>query len=206
MPVSFRRVITTLIATDFLIFSGWGLIAPVFAVFILKSVQGGSAGVAGIAAGVFLIVKSFIQLPLARFIDVTDGERDDFWFLVCGVALASLVPIGYIFASLPWHIYALQVLYAIGMAMYSPAWGGLFTRHMSKGSASQVWSIESASVGLGSGLAGILGGVAADTFGFHALFISVSLFNLAGAGGYFFMKSFLTKKEAAPAIVFPKHQ
>lgn len=203
MPVSFRRVITTLIATDFAIFSGWGLVAPVFSIFILKSVQGGNAGVAGIAAGIFLIVKSFIQLPIARYIDMTNGEQDDFWFLFFGVVLASLVPLGYIFATLPWHIYALQVLYAVGMAMYGPAWGGLFTRHMPKGSASEVWSIESASVGLGSGLAGILGGIVADTLGFHVLFISVSIFNLIGASGYFFMKSYLLHKEGT-VVVFPK--
>ncbi len=205
MGKSFHRVITTLIATDLAIFAGWGLVGPVFSIFLLKSIHGGDVQVAGIAAGIFLIVKSFVQLPIARYIDKTDGERDDFWFLVCGVTLASLVPIGYIFATLPWHVYLLQFVYAVGMAMYGPAWGGLFTRHLTKGSEAQIWSTESSTIGLGSGLAGILGGIVAGRLGFNILFIFVSLLNLLGVGGYFFMRSYLARKEGAAAIVFPKH-
>lgn len=181
MPAfTFNKIIRVLIFSDFIIYSAWGLIAPIFAVFLLDSIKGADASVAGIAAGIYWLTKSLFQMPIGKFLDRNNGERDDYWFMVIGTFIASLIPLGYLSASEPVHIYTLQVLYALGMAMVIPPWGGIFTRHIDKGREAETWGFESSLLGIGVGIAGILGGFIAKTVGFAPLFIGVSSLGLIG--------------------------
>jgi len=92
--------------------------------------------------------------------------------------IISVVPIGYIFSSVPWHIYFLQVIYAAGMAMTLPSWLAIFTRHIDKGKEAFEWSLETTAIGTGAGIAGGLSGVLVTIIGFNVLFIFVSGFTL----------------------------
>ncbi|MBI2462886.1 MAG: MFS transporter [Candidatus Spechtbacteria bacterium] len=200
----FNRVIKTLILTDLVIFTGWGFIAPIFAVFIVRSISAGDLHVAGIAVGIGLIVRSAAQVPIGRFLDINNGEKDDFWFMVVGMGIVSFVPLGYLLAAEAWHIYVLQALYGLGMAMYSPPWGGIFMRHMNKGKEAEVWGIESSALGMGAGVAGMAGGFLAEAFGFKALFIVASTMNFVGVAGYFYIRESIAPKEGQ-TVAFPKH-
>ncbi len=77
-------VVRLIVIVDFFINSAFGSFGPIFAIFITNQVAGGSIRVAGFAAAVYWITKSILQLPIARFLDKTDGERDDFWALFLG--------------------------------------------------------------------------------------------------------------------------
>lgn len=181
MPTfTFNRIIKILILSDFTIYSAWGLISPIFAVFLLESIRGGDASVAGMASGIYWVTKSLLQIPIGKFLDRRRGERDDYRALISGTFLASVIPLGYLLASEPWHIYAMQVVYAFAMAMVIPPWGGLFTRHIDKGREAETWGFESSLLGLGVGIAGIAGGFIAKAFGFAPLFIAVSVFGILG--------------------------
>jgi len=70
------------------------------------------------------------------------GENDDYWFLVSGLVLAALVPFGYIFAYLPLHIYLLQAVYGVAMAMALSGWSAIFTRHIDKVLEATEWGIN----------------------------------------------------------------
>jgi len=181
MPTfNFNKIIKILILSDFVIYSAGGLLAPIFAVFLLDSIEGGDARVAGIAAGIYWIVKSILQIPFGKFLDRTSGEKDDYWFMILGIFIASLVPLGYLVVYEPWHVYALQSVLAIGMAMVIPPWGGIFTRHIDRGREAETWGFESSLLGMGMGVAGIVGGIIAKSFGFNFIFATVSAFGLLG--------------------------
>ena len=177
----FNRVIKILIVSDFFLLSGLGLVSPILAVFIIDNIQGGDVAVVGMAVGIYWILKSIIQVPVGKYLDKNHGEKDDFYFLIIGTFAASLVPLGFIFASLPWHIYALQIIQAIAMAMAVPSWGGIFIRHIDKGKEATTWGVESAAVGIGAGSAGIIGGIIAKSFGFVPLFVGVSILGIIAA-------------------------
>jgi len=162
-----NRVIRVLITTDILIYSAWGLVTPIFAVFIVDSINGGDAQVAGMAAGIYWVIKSLLQFPIGKYLDTNDGERDDYWFLIAGTFLSAVTPLGFLFSSEPWHLYLIQAVYAVGMSMVIPAWGGIFTRHMDKGLEAETWGLESSSLGLGVGIAGFAGGFLATKFGYR---------------------------------------
>ncbi len=183
-----NKVIKTLVASNIFLNAGWGLLAPIFAVFILKDIKGGSVEIAGFASMIYWFTKSFLQIPIGKYLDKNHGEKDDFWFMVIGLFISGLVPIGYLVSSLPWHIYALQVLYAIGMAMVIPSWSAIFTRHIDRGSEALEWSVESTSLGFSAGIAGGAGGLLSALIGFKIVFALVSAFTITASLLLFFAK------------------
>jgi MFS family permease len=170
-----NRVVRVLVTADIIYESGWGLIYPLYAVFILNNIHNSSIKDVGIAASIFLITKSFIQPFIARFLDNWKGEMDDFYSIIIGINIANLVPIGYIFATQMWQIYLLEVLRAFGIACIIPAWSGIITRHIDKGKEAFSWSLAGTGVGLGMGIAGATCGYMTDIFGFTTLFGLTSL-------------------------------
>ena len=181
MPKIINKIVRTLIAADFFLNLGWGLLAPVFAIFILRNITMENslmaAEVAGFAALFYWIPKSLIEIPIGYFLDRKKGEKDDLWFMVIGEFVMAFVPLGYMVSSAPWHIYLLQILYAFGMAMALPSWLAIFTRHIDKGKEALEWGMESTSIGAGAGIAGGLGGILAGALGFKVLFVAVSVLN-----------------------------
>ncbi len=182
MPKIINKIIKLLIISDFFLNSGWGLMGPVFAIFIVKNITVGNfseaAKVAGFASLFFWITKSILQIPIGHYLDKNHGERDDFWFMVVGTFMMVFVPLGYIFSTQPWHIYLLQIFYAVSAAINFPSWAAIFTRHIDKGSEAMEWSTHSTFLGIAAGVAGGIGGVAVSTFGFNAVFIFVSIFTV----------------------------
>jgi len=176
-----NKVIKTLTYSDIVFFSAIGFIGPIFAIFLTDQIKGGDIKVVGFAAAFYWIVKSILQIPIASYLDKRKGEKDDFYFMVIGLFLASIVPFGYILSSLPWHIYAFQCLMGVGMAMNLPAWCAIFTRHIDRGKEALEWSIRSTGLGIGTGIAGAIGGVAVATIGFERLFIIVGILGFIGA-------------------------
>ena len=178
---SISKIIKILILADLIFWSGWGLISPIFAVFVVEKIQGGTVAVVGMATAIYWILKSLLRIPIGLFLDNRPGEEDDFWFLFFGLVIASLVPFGYLMASYPAHIYLLQAVYAVGMAMAFAGSSAIFTRHINKGREATEWGVEATSVGLGIGVSGGLGGLLVASFGFNIVFVLVGAFGFLSA-------------------------
>ncbi|MDP3015189.1 MAG: MFS transporter [bacterium] len=161
--------------------AGLGFVTPIFAIFIADNIQGGDMRVAGFAASVYWITLSLVLIPFGRYLDRRLGEKDDLFFIVIGNTLAAFAVFGYIFSYLPWHIYFLQGVYAIGMGMNIPGYTAIFTRHIDKGREAFSWSARAAFIGIGAGIAGSLGGLIAYRFGFDVLFIGIGILLLLSA-------------------------
>lgn len=196
-----NKVIKTLISSDFLLQSGWGLIGPIFAIFLTKQIQGGSLEVIGTAVAVYWLVKSVIQPFIAHSMDKNHGEKDDFVYLVAGMYVANLIPLGYIFASHPWHIYVLESIRGVAMACVVPAWFAIFTRHIDKGREAFSWSMESTGLGFAAGISGAVGAWLAGIFGFKIVFVLVSLFGLSSTSVLLFIRNSIFAKDGfAPRL------
>lgn len=178
---SVNKVIKNLIQADVIFLSAFGLINPIFAVFVIDQIVDGDVKIVGFAIAVFWILKSILQIPISKFLDKTKGEKDDLYFLIIGFIIAAVVPIGWIFSTLPWHIYILQAVYAIGLAMALPSWCAIFTRHIDKGKEAFEWALDSTALGLGTGITGAIGGILVSQFGFNMVFIIVGFLALVGA-------------------------
>ncbi len=166
-----NRLIIKLIFSSFLVNASWGLIGPIFALFITGQIEGGAIEMVGIAVGIHWIVKSAIQPFLAYKMDVVKGEHDDMAFLLNGMIIITIIPIIYIFASQMWHVFALETVRGIGLAMVIPTLSGVFTRHVDKNWESYAWSLKSTGIGFAAGFSAIFGGAIAAFLGFEVVFI-----------------------------------
>jgi len=197
-----NKVIKILIFSDFFIFFGFGLFAPIFAIFITKQILNADIVTVGIATMIYWIVTSFLRIPVSKFLDKTDGEFDDFISLILGSFILIFIPILYIFAKTPIHIFLIETFYGLGTALAIPPWYAIFTRHINKTKEAFNWSIETISVGIGSSISALIGSWIAEHYGFQIVFILSALLNLIGAiilGKIFYH----LKKEASKNNVLP---
>jgi len=200
-----NKVVKVMVFSDLFLNLGWGLIAPILAVFIVEGVPGGNIKVAGIAAGIYLLGRSFLQIPIANYLDKNHGEKDDYASLVLGTLLMAVAPLIFAFASLPWHIYLAQIIRAFGAAMALPSWSAIFTRHITKKREALCWSLDSSFIGFGAGVAGIVGGLLVSTYGFTPLFIAVAVLDIvAGLLLLLIAKDVLPKVPRMGIFPFPK--
>ncbi|MEK7512976.1 MAG: MFS transporter [Patescibacteria group bacterium] len=191
-----NAVVRTLVVTDFFYNSAFGSFAPIFAIFISGQIVGGSAAVAGFATAAFWITKSVLQLPIARFLDRTDGERDDFWAMFSGYLLSGLVPFAYLFATLPWHLYVIQACYGVFMALAVPGWYAIFTRHVDSGRIGFEWSMQSVfSVGVATALSAAVGGYVADRYGFSPLFLMAGILSFSASFLLLLLRPYLLPRD-----------
>jgi DHA1 family quinolone resistance protein-like MFS transporter len=194
LDVSIGKVVTYFVLSDLVLLSGWGLITPIFSVFIIQSVAGATLTTVGIAASIYWITKSLIQLPIAYYLDRTTGERDDFYVLLAGLMLVGLTAFSFILVHEIWQLYLAQFFHAIGFGMYVPSWTGIFSRHVNREHSSFAWSLDSTTISFASGVTGAIGGALAQAFGFPIVFFLGGLFSLSAA--------FLVL--AVPDLIFPR--
>ena len=198
---SINKVIQILITSDFLLQSGWGLIGPIFAIFLTKQIQGGDLKMVGFVAATYWLTKSIVQPFIAHRLDRKYGEKDDFNFLVVGMYIANLIPLGYAFSSQPWHIFTLEFIRAIAMACVVPTWAAIFTRHIDRGREAFSWSLESTGIGFAAAFAGALGGILTSILGFKIVFVLVSLFGIISSSVLLLIRNQIFPKDHfAPRI------
>ena len=188
------RVIKHFILADLFLLAGWGLVQPIFSVYVLEKVEGATLVTVGIAVAIYWILKSLLQLPVANYLDKTDGESDDFKALILSLFLGALAAFSYILIGKTWHLYLVEILHAVAFALYVPAWSAIFSRHVDKNRVSFDWSLDSTVAGLSAGVSGFLGGGMAAKLGFSDVFILAGALSLVAAFVLLLM----------PEMIFPK--
>lgn len=178
MKIKLNKIIKYLIYSDLVFYTGWGLISPIFAIFILQNILGGTAFVVGLAAAVNLIVRSAVRVPFGVYAD--RSQKIAYHLMLWGLLATALVPIGYIYSTLPWHIYLLQAVYGVVISMSTAGWTSIFSKHMDHGKESTEWGIDAVAVGIGPGIAAALGGAAVTLFSFNIVFVVVAIIGLIG--------------------------
>lgn len=207
MSKTVNKIVKVLITSDFFLNLGWGLLSPIFALFVLQKITLNdpvkAAEVAGWAALCYWISKSLMEIPIGRFLDKNKGEKDDYWFMVIGLYIVAFVPLGYMFSIEPMHIYFFQVLHAVGMAMTLPSWLAIFTRHIDKSREAFEWSLETTSIGAGAGIAGGLGGLLVARFGFDIVFVFVSGLTFLAATLLLLLRNNISWRHAEGGVISP---
>lgn len=179
MNLKLNKIIKYLIYSDLVFYTGWGLISPIFAIFIINSITGGSMLVIGIAAAISLISRSLLRVPFGVYAD--KSQKKAYMFMFWGLLVSALIPFGYIFSSEPWHIYILQGILGAALALSTAGWTGIFARYMDRKKESTEWGIDAVAVGVGPGIAAAVGGLAVTYFSFNLVFIAVAVMGLIGA-------------------------
>lgn len=168
-----------LVLSDFVLNFAFGLLSPIFAVFILKNIPGSSLRVVGLAASFYWIARVLSTVPLSKFMDKTDGERDEFYFVIIGSFLMASVPLVYLLINSPGQLYITQFIYGLAGSMAVPAWRILFTDHIDRGRTGYEWSLEDIAIGCSTAVSAFIGSILAEKFGFQIVLVLVSIMGYA---------------------------
>src|SRR3989344_1284795 len=157
-----NQVVSIFIVFEFILITSFGFLVPIFSLFVINDIRGGSITTVGFALAVYWIVKSVLQLPVGRWLDRNKGEIDDFWSLFFGREI--------------WHLYTYEVILGVADAFTVPPIYAIFSRHLDKDHEGFEWSVlSSVSFGAGSALGGALGGIIAGMYGFRLVLLFAGL-------------------------------
>ena len=179
--LNINRIIKFFLISDLFLLGGWGLISPIFAIFLTQKIPGVNLFIVGSVASVYLITKSLVQVPVAVALDRHEGEKDDFYTLVLGTTMAGFTAIAFLLVHDIFTVYLVAFLQGLSFALYAPSWSAIFSRHLDKDHYAFDWSLDSTTIGLSSGIAAFVGGAAAKVFGFEVVFILASIMSFASA-------------------------
>lgn len=180
MKTVVNRVIKLLVVSDFVLYFSIGLFSPIFAVFVLDKVQGSTLEVVGLATTVHWLARILTTVPLSRFMDVTKGERDEFYFMIFGTLLISIVPLFYLGVTQAWHIYLIQFILGVAGSMATPAWRILFTNHLDHGETGYEWSLEDIAAGVAVAISAYVGAYVASNYGFDIVLYALAVLGILG--------------------------
>ncbi len=179
--VNVGKVVRSFVLVDLALLGGWGLIDPIFSIYIIKNVAGATLVTIGTAATIYWLLKSALQIPLSKFLDRTPGEKDDFYALLASLFVLAVTAFLFNFIHTTWQLYLVEGVRAIGFALYSASWPAIFSRHLDKERVSFDWALDSTSVGIGAATGGFFGGILAQHFGFQIVFTLGAVLSLISA-------------------------
>jgi MFS family permease len=177
-----NKAIKTLLTFVFLFNVAAGLYVPIIAIYITQHVFGATLAVVGISIAIYSISKAIFQIPIARRLDVTKGEQDDFYVLLFGILMAIVYSFGFILINNVWHLYILEIFTGIADACIMAAYYAIFSHHIDKASQGYEWSLFSVGgLTVSASIGGLVGGYIATEYGFSTVFILAGLSNAVAA-------------------------
>jgi MFS family permease len=145
------------------------LFGPLYAIFVqdiggdILDV-GNTIALSAISTGVLIIIF---------------GKVSDHWskelLATIGFGISAMGTLCYLFIQTPFHLYLLQLLFAISTALLSAPFSALFAQHISAKKAGLLWAFESGGSKILFGIGILLGTYITYRFGFHTIFILIFL-------------------------------
>ncbi len=173
-------VVRAFIISETFFWSGQNMLAPIFGIFIVEQVSGGTVEAAGMAVTAYMIARIFSELIVGKALSGThDGKK--FWFSIFGIIAVALFYYLFIFVHTVIGVYILQALIGVAFGIVSPAKYALFSEHLDKGQESTEWGVYDAAIFSGMALTAMLGGFITQLYGFDVLFLLSSALILIGA-------------------------
>lgn len=192
-----HRILRVLILSDLFILGGFGLIQPVFAIFILQQINQATVTAVGLAVAVQLLTKALFQSFVGRWSDEERGNRRELGTLFVGSLIMSLVPLGYFFSHTLAQVFFLQFAYGLGGALAYPGWMVIFTRYLRHDKAGYEWGAYNTIITLGTAATAFLGAYIVDQYSFQHLFVLICGLSLLGTSllTYIFKHEFTRGKK-----------
>lgn len=191
-----NKILRFLTISDLMILGSFGLINPIFALFLENEIKGFTIAAVGISSGIYLIIKSILQVIVSRFTDKDRGNKREYWAMITGSLLVAIIPIGYLLATKIEHIFIIQIFYGLGAALAYPGWMAIFTKFIDKQKEAFGWSLYDTLASLGGAVTATIGGILAQFFGFNTLFIIITVSSVLGACFLFIVRGEILLKNA----------
>ena len=180
-----------LLASGLSILAG-GLFGPIYAIFVEQI--GGDILTAGTAYASFAIVAGVTIFLVSRWEDHIKYKEK---FVVMGFALGCFGFLGYLLIQDPLDLFAVQIIFGISVAIGTPAYDGLYSKHLDKGKFVSEWGLWESMNYILIGISAAVGAFLAEFFGFRFLFFVMLALSILG----FIISIFLFSKKDAEKVV-----
>ncbi|OGH64588.1 MAG: MFS transporter [Candidatus Magasanikbacteria bacterium RIFCSPHIGHO2_01_FULL_41_23] len=142
-----------------------GMFGPLLAVFTEKI--GGNILDVSWAWAIYLIVTGSCVILIGKYSDHHSKEK----IMILGYALTALFTFGYLLVQSPLHLFIIQALLGIALALCNPTWYALYDQYSTQKSSGMSWGLADGEGKILTGIAIIIGGYIVKTFSFDILFI-----------------------------------
>lgn len=174
--------IKTLLAFLFLVNVAAGLYMPLMAVFAIEHIAGATLALVGSAGATYSVMKSVIQMPIAKWIDKQRGEKWDYIILLAAGISGVLYTFYLLFVDTITEFYIFEVFSGIIDGFMMAAFYAIFSHHIDKESQGFEWSLFSIlGITIAVAVGSFFGGRVADVYGFKPLFMIAGTLNVIGA-------------------------
>ena len=153
-----------------------GLLGPIYALFVQNI--GGNVMVASISFAIYTAVFALLTTFIGKLEDTKFNKEETVFIGYLILIIGNLL---FLFVQRALHLYLVQILMGIGVAIVAPAWEALYSLALDKGKESSEWSYWNMGTGLAISIAAFLGGMTVSYFGFKLLFIIMAAFHLISA-------------------------
>jgi len=152
---------------------GEGMLGPLFAIFADRI--GGDILEISWAWATYLILTGILVVFVGR---IADKKKIKEKLLVVGYVLNTLFTFGYLFVSVPIHLFFIQAGLGVAAALSIPTWDSLYSKYEDRRHAAYTWGLAMGEASLITGFAIILGGLIVNYFSFKVLFITMGIIQL----------------------------
>lgn len=161
-----------LLINSFFVFA-ISLFAPLYAIYVGKI----SATIVHVGSiwGVFIFSTGILTYFVSKY---ENNLRYADYFLISGFLLRAIGWTGYILATYVWHLYLIQIIFALGEAFGTPSYNALFSKYLDKGKFATEWGFHTVINSFMIGTAAFAGAIIVQNFGFTTLFILMIVLSL----------------------------
>lgn len=176
------NVLKNLFAADLLLVGSYGLLLPLFALFLTERLPDASIQAISASAALWLFSYAMFDWIFAAYLqhgNPTDRARGG---LVAGSIFTALVPLFYIYAKDMTLIYAAQICLGVGLGMGKSSWSHIMRHITEEKHRRTVRKMRQFSNVMIMAAAAALGGLVAAQFGFDRLLWMMFLLGVSATG------------------------
>lgn len=181
-------IVKAYIISESFLWSAWDFVTPIFAVFIVKDIPGGTIQTVAMSYSVYLITRVIFELITGRVLQ-NSGDKKKFVMSILGILCLSLAYLGFAFTTTMSLIFIFYAVLGIGLGVAAPAKNALFSIHLDRNKESTEWSLTDAFSFICMAMATVLGGFIATQYGFQKLFLLACIINTVSTIPYFLYMS-----------------
>ena len=168
-----KQIQKLLLLSQGFIISAFAMLSPIYAVFVEKI--GGGILAASTASTLYSIATGIAVYFLSRWEDRIKHQEK---LLRLGYFLSAVGFFGYLFVQNVYHLFILQVLLGLSVAIRVPAFDAFYSGSLDHNRRASQWGNWETMAYTVSAIAALAGGFIATTYGFKSLFVIMFLCSL----------------------------
>lgn len=156
---------------------GEGMMGPLYAIFTEK--VGGDILDITWAWSAYLVCTGLCYILIGRIFNKRGYKVE---MMVLGYLLNAILTFAYLLVSNPFQLFLVQAGLGVAEAVGTPLWDTLYAKNLTEDHDTYAWGLSTGQSQIVSGVAFAIGGLLANFYSFHLLFIVMGIVQLIAAG------------------------